>query len=127
MSAICKLALVIAAHRHVMPRGSQEESLAVYLDIKAQAEADPHNQLEVRDMDNHNDQTIPAQYDDFLVHELVALIEAEAHILAAFADRMLNAARTGLLETVGRPGFEMDASSWCFNSFAESALAKHVQ
>lgn len=124
MSEIQNLALLIAAHNHIAVEGTEQDSLRVYLALKAQADAD--RDPRINEPDNRADKPIPSKRDDLMVHELVAIIDREAVLLAAFGERVLEAAHSGLLDAVEGVGFEIDATRWCFKSFAETGLAKEA-
>lgn len=119
MSAINKFALTIAAHNHVAIEATEQESLALFVELKAKAE-EGHN-LRVNELGDH---PIPDQYADMKVHELESMIEHEAACLVGFGGRLLEAAHRGLIDAVEDDRFEMDATRWCLNSFAEKAIEK---
>lgn len=122
MSAIHKLALTIAAHNHVAIEATEQDSLALFVELKAKAGQDQG--LRVSELGDH---PIPDQYADMMVHELVSMIEHEAACFVGFGGRLLEAAHEGLLDAVEAGGFEMDATRWCFKSFAEKAIDKTFQ
>lgn len=122
MPAIHKLALTIAAHNHVAIEATEQDSMALFVQLKAKAGHD--HDLRVNELADH---PIPDQYADMTVHELVSLIEHEAACLVDFGGRLLEAAHEGLLDAVEGDGFEMDATRWCFKSFAEQSIEKALQ
>ncbi|HDS1721621.1 hypothetical protein NPS53_08925 [Pseudomonas putida] len=117
MSNIQRLALIIAAHNHVALEDSEADSLALYLNLKQQAEADSQLRIDQLDVDG-----IPGQYDLMTVFELVEMIELEATQLVSFSNKVIEAAHQGLMDAAEQPGFEMDATRWSLVTFAETRL-----
>lgn len=118
MSIIHRMALVNAAHNHVALEGSLSESLALYFMLKAQSETNPETQVGQLTYIG-----IPSEYELKTVLELVEMIQHEAANMLSFSNHVLNAAHQGLLDAIEAPGFEMDATRWSFESFAEGKLA----
>lgn len=122
MSTIQRLALIVAAHNHVALEGTEDDSFAMFLSLKQQAEADAQLKIGQLDVD-----AIPGQYDLMTVFELVEMIELEAAQLVSFSNTIISAAHQGLIDASDEPGFEMDASRWNLVAFAETRLGAEQQ
>lgn len=68
------------------------------------------------------DFAISAEHQHLTVTELVQSIESSANQMVMFGKLMLEAAHEGLMEAVEEPGFEMDATRWDFEAFAEACI-----